>query len=51
MSSSRLNKEMRRLLTVGAGHIMPGAANALAARMIEAVLGFRRPAYLRHNMS
>jgi 2-methylisocitrate lyase-like PEP mutase family enzyme len=26
---------MRRLLVAGAGHIMPGAANALAARVIE----------------
>lgn len=31
-----LNKEMRRLLVAGAGHIMPGGANALAARLIEA---------------
>ena len=31
-----LNKVMRRELVRGAGHIMPGAANALAARVIEA---------------
>jgi 2-methylisocitrate lyase-like PEP mutase family enzyme len=31
-----LNKVMRRELVAGAGHIMPGAANALAARVIEA---------------
>ena len=31
-----LNKAMRRALVRGAGHIMPGAANALAARVIEA---------------
>ena len=31
-----LNKVMRRELVAGAGHIMPGAANALAARLIEA---------------
>lgn len=31
-----LNKVMRRLLVEGAGHIMPGAGNALAARVIEA---------------
>ena len=36
MSQNTLNKEMRRLLVAGAGNIMPGAANALAARMIEA---------------
>ncbi len=30
-----LNKRMRRELVPGAGHIMPGAGNALAARMIE----------------
>ena len=30
-------------------HDVPAAV--AAARMIEAVLGFRRPAYLRHNMS
>jgi 2-methylisocitrate lyase-like PEP mutase family enzyme len=33
--TASLNKEMRRLLVAGAGHIMPGAANALAARVIE----------------
>lgn len=31
-----LNKVMRRQIVAGAGHIMPGAANALAARVIEA---------------
>ena len=31
-----LNKVLRRDLVRGAGHIMPGAANALAARVIEA---------------
>jgi 2-methylisocitrate lyase-like PEP mutase family enzyme len=31
-----LNKTLRRELVAGAGHIMPGAANALAARVIEA---------------
>jgi 2-methylisocitrate lyase-like PEP mutase family enzyme len=31
-----LNKVMRSLLVPGAGHIMPGAGNALAARVIEA---------------
>ena len=34
--SNPLNKEMRRLLVAGAGHIMPGAGNALAARVIQA---------------
>jgi 2-methylisocitrate lyase-like PEP mutase family enzyme len=34
--SNNLNKEMRRLLVAGAGHIMPGAGNALAARVIQA---------------
>jgi len=34
--SDPLNKEMRRLLVAGAGHIMPGAGNALAARVIQA---------------
>jgi 2-methylisocitrate lyase-like PEP mutase family enzyme len=34
--SSNLNQTMRRLLVPGAGHIMPGAGNALAARVIEA---------------
>jgi 2-methylisocitrate lyase-like PEP mutase family enzyme len=33
---SSLNQVMRRELVAGAGHIMPGAANALAARVIEA---------------
>ncbi len=31
-----LNQQMRALLVPGAGHIMPGAGNALAARLIEA---------------
>ncbi len=31
-----LNKVLRRELVAGAGHLMPGAANALAARLIEA---------------
>ena len=31
-----LNQVMRAKLVAGAGHIMPGAANALAARVIEA---------------
>ena len=31
-----LNRVLRRELVRGAGHIMPGAANALAARVIEA---------------
>lgn len=35
-----LNQVIRRDLTAGAGHIMPGAGNALAARLIEAA-GFR----------
>jgi 2-methylisocitrate lyase-like PEP mutase family enzyme len=34
--SNALNQEMRRLLVAGAGHIMPGAGNALAARVIQA---------------
>ena len=34
--SNPLNQEMRRLLVAGAGHIMPGAGNALAARVIQA---------------
>ena len=34
--SNPLNKEMRRLLVAGAGHIMSGAGNALAARVIQA---------------
>jgi len=35
-----LNRRMRSDLVAGAGHVMPGAANALAARAIEAA-GFR----------
>jgi len=38
--SESLNKRMRREVVSGAGHIMPGAANALAARVIEAA-GYR----------
>jgi 2-methylisocitrate lyase-like PEP mutase family enzyme len=34
--SESLNKVMRRALVPGAGHIMPGVANALAARVVEA---------------
>lgn len=34
--STSLNRAMRALLVPGAGHIMPGAGNALAARIIEA---------------
>jgi 2-methylisocitrate lyase-like PEP mutase family enzyme len=34
--TTTLNKVMRQLLVRGAGHIMPGAGNALAARVIEA---------------
>ena len=34
--SANLNRTMRALLVPGAGQIMPGAANALAARVIEA---------------
>jgi 2-methylisocitrate lyase-like PEP mutase family enzyme len=34
--SSNLNQKMRRLLVPGAGQVMPGAGNALAARVIEA---------------
>lgn len=34
--STNLNQEMRRLLVPGAGLVMPGAGNALAARVIEA---------------
>lgn len=33
---ANLNKNFRQALTPGAGHVMPGAANALAARVIEA---------------
>ncbi len=36
MTMENLNLQMRALLVAGAGHIMPGAGNALAARMIEA---------------
>ena len=36
MSMKNLNQQMRALLVPGAGHIMPGAGNALAARLIEA---------------
>ncbi|MFT3816703.1 MAG: oxaloacetate decarboxylase [Rubrivivax sp.] len=34
--SESLNKQLRRKLVAGAGHVMPGAGNALAARVIEA---------------
>ena len=34
--SKSLNKVMRQQVVAGAGQIMPGAANALAARVIEA---------------
>ena len=33
---ANLNKTFRQALTPGAGHVMPGAANALAAHVIEA---------------
>lgn len=33
---ANLNKNFRQALTPGSGHVMPGAANALAARVIEA---------------
>ena len=36
MTNMKLNKLFRQQLTVGAGHIMPGAGNALAARFIAA---------------
>jgi len=36
MSNQSLNKTMRQALVAGAGHMMPGAGNALAARFIEA---------------
>jgi 2-methylisocitrate lyase-like PEP mutase family enzyme len=36
MSTQSLNKVLRRALVAGAGHMMPGAGNALAARFIEA---------------
>ena len=38
--SKSLNKLMRQEVVSGAGHLMPGAANALAARVIEAA-GYR----------
>ena len=36
MSHPTLNQVMRQALVAGAGHMMPGAGNALAARFIEA---------------
>jgi 2-methylisocitrate lyase-like PEP mutase family enzyme len=36
MSTQSLNKVLRHALVAGAGHMMPGAGNALAARFIEA---------------
>jgi 2-methylisocitrate lyase-like PEP mutase family enzyme len=33
--NAQINRHFRQLLTPGAGHLMPGAANALAARVIE----------------
>jgi 2-methylisocitrate lyase-like PEP mutase family enzyme len=33
--NAEINRQFRYLLTPGAGHLMPGAANALAARVIE----------------
>jgi 2-methylisocitrate lyase-like PEP mutase family enzyme len=36
MSTQSLNKTLRQALVAGAGHMMPGAGNALAARFIEA---------------
>jgi 2-methylisocitrate lyase-like PEP mutase family enzyme len=33
--NTEINRQFRQLLTPGAGHLMPGAANALAARVIE----------------
>ena len=33
--NAKINQQFRQLLTPGAGHLMPGAANALAARVIE----------------
>jgi 2-methylisocitrate lyase-like PEP mutase family enzyme len=36
MNTTSLNKVMRQALVAGAGHMMPGAGNALAARFIEA---------------
>ena len=38
--SETLNQTMRRQLVAGAGILLPGAANALAARVIEAA-GFK----------
>ena len=36
IANATLNQTFRRDLVPGAGHVMPGAANALAARVIEA---------------
>ena len=36
MSTQSLNKVLRQALVAGAGHMMPGAGNALVARFIEA---------------
>lgn len=36
LSNASLNRRFRQALTPGAGNLMPGAANALAARVIEA---------------
>lgn len=36
IANATLNQTLRRDLVPGAGHLMPGAANALAARVIEA---------------
>lgn len=36
IANATLNETLRRDLVPGAGHLMPGAANALAARVIEA---------------
>ena len=36
MNTTSLNKILRQALVAGAGHMMPGAGNALAARFIEA---------------
>ena len=36
VANALLNQQFRQALTPGAGHLMPGAANALAARVIEA---------------
>ena len=35
-ANANLNQRLRQALIPGAGHVMPGAANALAARIIEA---------------